>query len=303
LAGLALGLVDGQTRDRDRLAPAAVAWLRYWRWRSRKSGRPTIPGEHIALIRRISADHPEWGEDKIAEELTVKLGVRHSTSTIRKYMVRRVEPRGGQTWKTFIKNHAAQIFAVDFLTQTTAFFAVVYVFVVMEIASRRIVLVNVTTSPSLAWVKQQLRQATEWGKSPRFLLHDNDGIFGQYRDRRRRGDKGHRYRCGLDLWLREVLGIQGLPIPYRAPNANPHVERFHRTLRAEALNHFIFLSARHVLRVCREYTRYYNRARPSQALHAIPDPYPELTNPPLDQGQPLALPVLGGLIHDYRRAA
>jgi putative transposase len=73
-----------------------------------------IPNDRMALIRRISADHPEWGEDKIAEELAVKLGIRHSTSTIRKYMVRRREPRGGQTWKTFIKNHAGQIFAVDF---------------------------------------------------------------------------------------------------------------------------------------------------------------------------------------------
>jgi putative transposase len=150
----------------------------YWRWRSRKAGRPPISSEHAALIRRISTDHPEWGEDKIAEELAVKLGVRHSTSTIRKYMVRRRAPRGGQTWKTFIKNHAGQISAVDFLSQTTAFFAVVHVFVVMEIASRRIVLINVTTNPSLGWVQQQIRQATTWGKNPRFLLHDNDGIFG-----------------------------------------------------------------------------------------------------------------------------
>jgi putative transposase len=288
--------------------PATViAWHQrlsrgYWRWRSRQPGRPRIPAEHIALIRRISTDHPEWGENKIAEELAVKLGVRHSTSTIRRYMVRRREPRSGQTWKTFIENHAKQIFAVDFLTQTTAFFAVVYIFVVMEIASRRIVLINVTTNPSLGWVQQQLRQATGGGK-PRFLLHDNDGIFGQYRDRRPRGDQAHRYRSHLDLWLREVMGIQGLPIPYGAPNASPHVERFNRTLREEALNRFIFLSALHVLRVCREYAEYYNHARPSQALHAIPDPYPELTKPPLDQGQLLALPVLGGLIHDYRRAA
>jgi hypothetical protein len=72
---------------------------------------------------------------------------------------------------------------------------------------------------------------------------------------------------------------------------------------ATVLNHFIFLSAEHVLRVCREYSEYYHRARPSQALHAIPDPYPELTKPPLDQGQLLALPVLGGRIHDDRRAA
>jgi hypothetical protein len=214
-----------------------------------------------------------------------------------------VNPEGGQTWKTFIKNHAAQTFAVDFLTQTTAFFAVVYVFVVMEIASRRIVLINVTTNPSLGWVQQQLRQATEWGKSPRFLLHDNDGIFGQYRDRQPRGRQARRYRSRLDLWLCEVMGIQGLAIPYRAPNANPHVERFHQTLRAEALSHFIFLSAQHVLRVCLEYVRYYNGARPSQATHAIPDPYPELLKAAAATGEVVALPVLGGLIHDYRRAA
>jgi putative transposase len=129
-----------------------VAWhrpgfQRYWRWRSRRPGRPRIPDEHIALIRRISSDQPGWGEDRIAEELAIKLGVKHSTSTIRKYMVRRREPRGGQTWRTLVKNHASQLYAVDFLTQHTAFFVVVYVFVVMEIASRRIVLMNVTTSP------------------------------------------------------------------------------------------------------------------------------------------------------------
>ena len=133
---------------------------RYWRWRSRRPGRPRIPRDHIALIRRISGQHPEWGEDRIAEELAVKLGVHHSTSTVRKYMVRSREPDGRQTWKTFIKNHAHQVFAVDFLTQTTAFFAVVYIFVVMEVGSRRIVAVNATTSPGLEWVKQQIRQVT-----------------------------------------------------------------------------------------------------------------------------------------------
>jgi hypothetical protein len=99
------------------------------------------------LIRRISSDHPEWGEDKIAEELAVKLGVKHSTSTIRKYMVTRREPKVGQTWKTFVKNHAKQIYSCDFLTQYTALLTVVHVSVVMEIATRKIVHINVTTRP------------------------------------------------------------------------------------------------------------------------------------------------------------
>ena len=88
-----------------------------------------------------------------------------------------------------------------------------------------------------------------------------------------------------------------------APNANPYVERFNRSLRDEALHHFIFLTARHVLQVYREYVNYYNGARPSQALHAIPDPYPELRMPPLATGRVTALPVLSGVQHDYRRAA
>jgi putative transposase len=91
---------------------------RYWRWKSGKRGRPRIPDKHIAFVRRISGQHPEWGEDRIAEELAIKLGVKHSSSTIRKHMVRRRKPRGGQTWRTFVRNHASQIFAVDFLTRT-----------------------------------------------------------------------------------------------------------------------------------------------------------------------------------------
>jgi len=161
-------------------------------------------------------------------------------------MVSRRKPRDGQTWRTFIKNHAKQIYACDYLTQYTAFFTVVYVFV----------------------VKESLR-----------------------------------YRCHLDLWLADVIRIEGIPIPYGAPNASPYIERFNRTLREEALNHFIFLSARNILRVCREYVNYYNGARPSQATHAIPDPYPELRKPPPTTGRVIALPVLGGVQHDYRRVA
>ena len=99
------------------------------------------------------------------------------------------------------------------------------------------------------------------------------------------------------------MGIQGLPIPFGAPNASPYVERFLRTLRSEALDHFIFLNAGRIRRVVVEFIACYNGARPSQAIHAIPEPYPELREPPPEGGRLVALPVLGGLIHDYRRAA
>ncbi len=289
-----------------------VGWHRkgfriFWRRRSRGPiGRPRIPGEHIAFIRRISSDHPERGEDRIAEELAAKLGIDHSPSTIRRCKVaRRGSPRGNQTWRSFVHNHARELWTCDFLIQYTAFFTVVYVFVVMEIGSRRIVHTNVTTNPTLPWVKQQIRETAAEDGTPRFLVHDNDGIFGQFgkpvtveRKSRRRS-----YRRHLDRWLDEVMGIEGIPIPYGAPNASPHIERLVRTLREEALNHFILLSADHIRRVVIEYVRYYNGARPSQAIHGIPDPYPELRQPLSRRGKLIALPVLGGIQHDYRLVA
>ncbi len=172
-----------------------IAWHRqgfrlFWRRRStsRKVGRPRIPREHIAFIRRISGDHPEWGEDKIAEEFDCQVRnppFREHDPALHGPAHR--WPRKTQTWHTFIQNHAKEVWACDFLTQYTAFFAVAYVFVIMEIGSRRIVHVNVTTNPTLPWVKQQIREATAWGQTPRFLVHDNDGIFGQFG---RSGERG-----------------------------------------------------------------------------------------------------------------
>ena len=69
-----------------------------------------------------------------------------------------------------------RFWACDFLTQYSALFAVVYIFVVVEIGSRWIVIAGVTTNPTLPWVKQQIRQATAWDEAPRFLVRDNDGI-------------------------------------------------------------------------------------------------------------------------------
>lgn len=307
-------LWSGWTRPLIVVTPETViAWHRqgfrlFWRRRSmsRKVGRPRIPRDHITYIRRISTDHPEWGEDKIAEEFDAKFGFHHSASTIRRYMTpRHSAPRGDQAWRAFIRNHSKEVWACDFLTQYTAFFAVAYVFVILEVGSRRIVHVNVTANPTLSWVKQQIREATAWDQIPRFLVHDNDGIFGGFGRpvKVEREGKTRSYRCHLDRWLDEVMGIEGLPIPYGAPNANPHAERLVRTLRNEALDHFIFLSVDHIRHVAMEYVRYYNGARPSQAIHRIPEPYPELKQPPRQTGRLVALPVLGGIQHDYRLAA
>jgi len=128
----------------------------YWSRKSRcRSGRPAIPREHIAFIRRISSDHPEYGEDRIALELEIKFGIMHSPTTIRKYMVKgRPGPRDSQAWRTFLANQAEAIWTCDFFVQYTLRFKVFYVFVIMELASRKIVCFNVTAHPTLEWTRQ-----------------------------------------------------------------------------------------------------------------------------------------------------
>jgi len=160
----------------------------------------------------------------------------------------------------------------------------------------------VTYSPSLEWIKNQIREISPYGEGPRFLIHDNDRLYGQF-GRPKKHQDGGTYRCVFDIWLDKVTGIEGIPIPYFSPNANGIFERYNLSLRVEALNHFIFFCERHIDRVCREYIQYYNHGRPSQALHAIPDPYPELKEPPKRDGKVVALPILGGIHHDYRLVA
>ena len=142
-------------------------------------------------------------------------------------------------------------------------------------------------------------------ESPRFLIHDNDGIFGQYwRGARSAGRR--RFRSALDAWLDQVMGVQGIPIPYGAPNANAYVERFMGTLRRECLNHLLFVSEPHLRRTVTEFISYYNEARPHQGIEGIPArPSPPALGPPpdLDAARLVARPVLGGVHHDYSLAA
>jgi len=253
----------------------------------------------------MSSENPSWGEDRVALELKLKLGIAVAPSTVRRHLVRPIGPHPSN-WKKFLESHASKIFALDFTTQFLWDYAMCHVLVVMALDTRRIVHVAVTRHPTLDWVKQQIREATPYGAVPRFLLHDNDGIFG-HRGSPPGGDAdvGRRYRCSLDEWLDLAMGIRGLPIPYGAPNASPHIERFMRTLREECLRHFIFVSEGHLRRALAEYVRYYNGARVHQGTGSIPEPEPGalvLQGEPADPGHVVSRPVLGGVIRDYRRA-
>src|SRR5438270_437475 len=137
-----------------------IAFRTFWRWKSRKPGRPRLPKNLRELIREMAHDNPTWGEERIADELKLKLGIRVSPRTVRKYLDRKPAAGGGtdQRWAAFVRNQAKAIVACDFFVSITLSFRVLYVFVAMEIGSRRILHSNVTQHPTAEWTTQQFRE-------------------------------------------------------------------------------------------------------------------------------------------------
>jgi putative transposase len=267
----------------------------FWRWTSR-AGRPPIPTDLQALIRQIARDNPTWGEERIANELRLKLGLRVSPRTVRKYMPKRFDrgPNHGipsQCWVTFVRSHAKAIVACDFCTVVTATFRLLYVFVLMEHATRRILHCHVTRHPTAQWTIQQLCEAMPADHGYRFLIHDRDRIFSDDLDRRMRN-----------------LGLRVLKTPVRSPQAHSLCERFLGTLRRECLDLMIPLTERHLRRILHKWVCHYNAGRPHMALGpGIPQPPPHLPMP-LQEHRPrlpeplqvVARPILGGLHHEHQ---
>ena len=155
----------------------------------------------------------------------------------------------------------------------------------MELKTRRIMHSAVTTSPTDEWTAQQLREVTPWAKGPKYHLHDPDSKYASHFSAVATGS-----------------GIQELRTPYRAPRANGVCERYMGSLRRECLNHTLILNDRHLMRVVREYTNYFNQERPHQGIgQQIPNYYDgPVSNP---TGNISSRAVLGGLHHSYSRAA
>src|SRR5256885_4999220 len=137
---------------------------RYWAWKSRPRGRPRIRAELHDLIRRMSRANPLWGAPRIHGEL-LKLGLTISQATVSKYMIRPRRPPS-QAWRTFLKNHAADVIALDFFTVPTATFRVLFVLVVLTHSRRRLVHFNVTEHPTAEWTARQLLEVRAGGGAP-----------------------------------------------------------------------------------------------------------------------------------------
>ena len=261
---------------------------RYWKRKSKAPSRkPKVAAETIALIRQMAKDNRLWGAERIRGEL-LKLGLRVCKRTVQKYMRKvRTKPPRGQTWATFLRTHAAQIWACDFLQISDLFFRPLFAFFIVELKSRRVIHVGVTRSPTDAWVAQQLREATPYGQAPKYLIRDNDSKFGPCFAR-----------------VAATSGIKILKTPYHAPRANAICERFMRSVRQECLDHLLILQERQLQRVLNAYVGYFNQARPHQGIRQqIPERLRSVPSSQDASKKVIALPVLGGLHHDYQWVA
>jgi putative transposase len=259
----------------------------FWKRKSTSAhAQPKLPPETIRLIQQMARENLLWGAGRIQGEL-LKLGLPVAKRTVQKYMRRARPPHpAGQTWATFLKTHAQDLWACDFLPVVDLWFRQTFIFFIIELSSRRVVHFGVTRTPTEVWVTQQLREATPYGASPKYLIRDNDQKFGTRFDR-----------------VAKETGIEVLRIPYRAPQANAICERFLGSVRRECLDHILILSERQLYRVIRGYVAYFNQARPHQGLEQRIPEGPREVMRARRPGKIIALPVLSGLHHDNRRAA
>ena len=148
----------------------------FWRWRSRRLGRPRISPEIRDLIRRMSSANPLWGAPRIHGEL-LKLGIKVSQATVGRWMPWRPKVPT-PTWRSFLSNHLPEIAAIDMFVVATATFRLLYALIVLSLDRRRVVHFEVTPNPSQDWLSRQMTEAFPWDSAPRYLLRDRDKSYG-----------------------------------------------------------------------------------------------------------------------------
>jgi transposase InsO family protein len=252
---------------------------RFWRWKSRRrAGRPAVPTGIRSLVRQMSRENSLWGAPRIHGEL-LKLGIEIAQSTVAKYMERRHGP-ASQGWKTFLRNHAPHIAAVDLFVVPTIGFKLLFGLVILRRGRRHLVWTGVTANPTAEWIARQITEAFPWNQAPRYLIRDRDASYGAVVTRRFR-----------------AMGIRDRPIAPRSPWQNGQVERLIGSIRRECLDHVLIFGEAHLRRVLRTYASYYNEVRTHLALGKDAP----LSRPVQVSGRITPVPILGGLHHQYVR--
>jgi putative transposase len=263
---------------------------RKWTYPRRGSGRPPLDPEVRDLVARLGRENPRWGCVRIQGELR-KLGIRLGATTIRRILRRSglgpAPRRAGPTWTQFLRAQGRGVLACDFFTVETVFLKTLYVLFFIELSTRRVHVVGVTRNPDSAWVAQQARNLVIAGRleDTHVLIRDRDAKFSGPFD---------------EVFRTERHAVVKTPV--RAPRANAFAERWVGSVRRECLDHLLIFGRRHLLHVLGTYAEHYNRARPHRSLDLAP---PDRLSPAELFGPAYLrrLDVLGGVIHEYERAA
>src|ERR1700751_4462066 len=200
----------------------------YWRWKSQsRCGRPAVSLEIRRLIREMSIANPLWGAPRIHGELLM-LGVDVGQTSVAKYMARRRGPPS-QGWKTFLRNHADGIAAMDLFVVPTISFRLLYGFLILRQDRRHLLWMGATTHPTADWVARQLVEACGWDQAPRYIIRDRDSVYGE-------------------VFIRRVgaMGIRDRPTSPRSPWQNGYAERVIGSIRRECVDHVVVLGERHL---------------------------------------------------------
>src|SRR6202048_403127 len=251
----------------------------YWRWKSRgRGGRPTVAPEIRKLVREMSIANPLWGAPRIHGEL-LKLGIDIGQTSVAKYMARRRDPPS-QGWRTFLRNHADGIAAMDLFVVPTISFRLLYGLLIVGHGRRQILWFGVTAHPTADWIANQITEACGWEQAPRYLIRDRDGAYGEVFIRRLRS-----------------MGIRDRPTSPRFPWQNGYAERLIGSIRRECLDQVVVFGERHLRHLLLSYMKYYNEARTHLSLEKDAP-----VSRAVDRaGHILCRPILGGLHHQYAR--
>jgi transposase InsO family protein len=244
----------------------------FWRWKSRnRAGRPKIDRGLRDLIQRMSKENSQWGASRIHGELLMR-GFEFAQSTVSKYMVRGGTPPS-QSWKTFLRNHALAIAAIDLCVVPTVTFDCLFAFLVLGHGRRQLLWFEVTRHPTAEWLARQITEAFPWTSAPACAY-------------------GHVFTSRV-----KAMGIRDRPISPASPWQNGYVERLIGTVRRECLDRMLIFGESHLRRVLFAYAAYYNQTRTHLALQKDAPLHRAVQR----SGVIVAIPILAGLHHQYVR--
>jgi transposase InsO family protein len=263
-----------------------AGWRLFWRFKSRRRGRPPIDHTLRDLIVTMATDNPTWGAPRIHGEL-LKLGYSIVQSTVSKYLPPRPRNRSPNSpdWHTFLRLHLKGSVGIDFFDIPTATFKLLYGFVVLDHERRKILHLGVTDQPTAEWGTNQLRLAFENTDGPERVFHDRGGQFNP----------------GFSSTTKALGAKEVISAPH-SPWQNPFAERVIGSIRRELLDHVIVLGERHAVLLLRKYQAYYNASRTHLGLDKD-SPEGRPVQPIVDGDKVVAIPILGGLHHRYERRA